>query len=315
MLAWAYTACMALGFWLFALLAGVLVWRRFNIHDQAYDDARLRDVGIVAWLMLLALEPVLVCVWTANVTGQGPSATLTILPGVLSATHFGHAMAVRWLALLALGVAFLRYRGWHVRVWIAVCLIAFAWSHSIAGHAGETSDFGWPVWVDSMHFLATTVWAGFILAGARPPLANAHREYARTVQRLSTIAAVLLVLVAATGIANAGYVLHRPADLLASAYGHILDAKLAAVAVALVLAAVNRYLLLPRLALACSVPVHRGPVRDWMYARFLAGRRGVSADSAQDALRISLGLEAVTLFIALFLAALLHQSMPPMAGG
>lgn len=310
--AWVYTAGTVADFWLFAALAGAWIWAAVSSDEYA---AQVRGIAFAAWLALLVLEPLLFLAWTASVSGASVAATIPLLPRVLAVTHFGHALLIRWLALALLGLALAQpVRGLPV-IWIFAGAAVFAWSHSVTGHAGDIGDYAWPVWVDSLHFLAACAWAGGVLLAAWRPADTADfRGYAQAVQRLSLLAALLLAIVVATGIVNAMHMLRQPADLVDTGYGRLLDWKLLAVVLTLMLAALNRYLLLPRLVLACGLAPRRGPLHALLDRILLTRNTAPAPEAAARALRLSLGLEALALLTALTLAGLLRQAMPPMPG-
>jgi copper transport protein len=115
------------------------------------------------------------------------------------------------------------------------------------GHASTAS----PEWLArtalALHGACAMLWAGALpsllyLCGAD------RRALAPSLLRFSRVALVAVVALAAAGGALVALQLRSPADLLDTAYGRLLTAKLAAVLVLLGLAAWNRLALTPRIA-------------------------------------------------------------------
>jgi putative copper resistance protein D len=102
---------------------------------------------------------------------------------------------------------------------------------------------------DAAHLIAAGLWLG-----ALPPLmlvlrgmAEPGRQYEVT-QRFSTLGIICVAALLASGIVNAYYLVGSVPALIGTAYGQILLLKLAFVLAMLAFAAVNRWLLVPRLA-------------------------------------------------------------------
>lgn len=93
-----------------------------------------------------------------------------------------------------------------------------------------------------------------VLALARPDTASASRirrggtDMAGPVNRFSQLAAAALVLAGVAGTVMAVFVMDRFADLWSTGWGRLLIAKVALVAMAVVLGARNRWLHMPALA-------------------------------------------------------------------
>ncbi|MCW2854045.1 MAG: hypothetical protein JWM84_3709, partial [Nocardioides sp.] len=92
------------------------------------------------------------------------------------------------------------------------------------------------------------------LALTLPALAARPREVAALVARFSTVAAAVLVLVAATGSLMAWRILGSWGGLVDTRYGQLLLVKIAIVGLVLLLAAYNRFRLLPHVR---SSPGHQ----------------------------------------------------------
>ncbi len=222
----------------------------------AHGARRCRRLFMRASLLALAASLAWMEVQAIAMTDQPPLAALLASGGVVAGTAFGRAWAVATLAL-AMCVALahvLRYRPMPLqRLGLAITLVAVA--HACAGHAGA-QGFGWLVPTMAVHLLATGLWAGGVFATVLVVLrGDAHSvDGARYAQRLSTLATVALLGVAATGAASAwhglGGSLAPLAPDTAPPWGVVLDVKLALVATAVALGGFNRFVVMPSLPAA-----------------------------------------------------------------
>ena len=277
----------------FAAMIGALATLAL-LQDTSSDWAalgarRCRGLFMRASLLALAASLAWMEVQAISMTDLPPWPALLASGGVIADTAFGRAWAVCALALascvaLAHG---LRYRPMPLqRLGLAISVAAGA--HAWAGHAGA-AGFGWLVPAMAVHVLATGLWAGGVFAAVLVVLrGDAHSvDGARYAQRLSTLATVALLGVAATGAASAwhglGGSLAPLAPDTASPWGVVLDAKLALVAVAVALGGFNRFVAMP--ALPASWPRFAWVLR----------------------------VEALVLLAALVAAAILANGEPPAA--
>ena len=126
---------------------------------------------------------------------------------------------------------------------------------SMISHAGSVPGSFWAVASDFIHLLAAAVWVGMLLQLAlvfvwsRRGLAEEVRARALSIylKRFSAIAAASLILVLATGAANAAVELSRPEDLVVTTYGWFLTAKLAVIVSLLLVTSLNALVLCPAL--------------------------------------------------------------------
>src|SRR5262249_14274785 len=122
----------------------------------------------------------------------------------------------------------------------------------LTGHAADGGDVTLAVAVDWAHAVAASAWTGGLIALAlvagRREAPWSRESLAAVVPRFSRLAGLCLLAVAVTGSYNAWTQLGGFSRLVTTAYGRVLIAKLVVVAVLVWLGAVNRYVLLPRLA-------------------------------------------------------------------
>lgn len=241
----------------FATMTGALATLAL-LQDTASDWAargarRCRDLFLHASALALVASLAWMAVQAIAMSDLAPGAALLAAGDVIADTGFGRAWAVATLALagcVALAWA-LRYRPMPMRR-LGLAVTAVAVAHASAGHAGA-NGFGWRVPAMAVHQLATGLWAGGVFAAVLAVLRGAPPaiDGARYVQRLSALATAALAGVIATGIAAAWHGLDGSLAALdpatASSWGVTLDVKLALVATAVVLGALNRFVWLPAL--------------------------------------------------------------------
>jgi putative copper resistance protein D len=215
-------------------------------------------VGLASWLAWLSMLAI-------SMSGQPAARALTpsVLGTLLGQTTFGRVWALRaalWLAIAVLllwprskqhGKSRVAHRIAPALALLVVCSLAWA------GHAIGTQPLH--ALVDAVHLLAASIWLGML-----PPLwlvirhacrssESAPANLAASAARLFSLPGMVAVgALALTGVGNALWLLDSPRDLVATNYGLVLLAKLAAFALMLGLAASNRILLAPAAHSAAS---------------------------------------------------------------
>jgi putative copper resistance protein D len=215
-------------------------------------------------------------------------------------TPFGTVSFLRFeLFAIAVVIAYLPLRGrWRFILLVpvsALLLITQAWF----GHSNEGTGLYriTMITVYGIHMLAAAAWAGglppllFAMIEQRRVGAYEPRENALDIcGRFSSMAIVAVTLVVWSGIANAGFRVEGSfLKLLDSDYGDLLLKKIAIVVAMLVLAYLNRFVLVPRLRAA-------GP-KDLRQINWL-----------KFSLAFDIGLGALVLYAS----AILGITMPPM---
>jgi copper transport protein len=249
--------------------------------------ARYSSMGAVVGVLLL------VPVSAAYQQGLGAS-------GIVSRSAWSHWLSADGLAAalvvggLACAVAFLGRRDplpeTGVRMLsIGGALIALG-SLPVVGH---TRSYG-PLWLvvptDLLHVVAAAIWFGGLvgLVVALPALAKRTSLATQTLARFSTLAGGLVAAVGAAGLVLGWRTLGSWSALVGTTYGLLLLGKVAVVGLVVVVAAWNRYNLLPA-------------IRDASYQdRILAGAR----------LRAAVRLEAVGLVVVLLATGFLVNQVP-----
>ncbi len=248
----------------------------------------------------------------AAVTGAATPLLATHVPGAsvadwLAATRdvlLGSPWGLTWLlreAALVVGIVLLAQR-WDEResrrrqlAWAVLLAVALldAW----AGHAITVdSDVAVTVLAAAAHLVAAGVWVGGLVLlgiGLWPVMRRGPRRQAHTIgtawRTFSPVAATSTVVLAASGLYEAGRHVDGPDSLTASAYGLALLGKILLVAVALGLAGYHTLVVNDRLAGVVGRRSGRG-------AGWLPRRRPFTMTTA---------LEAVVLVAAVGLAAVM----------
>jgi copper resistance protein D len=290
----------------FALLVGALITRSWLIDVQSEPILRcVRHLNRTAWLSsLTTLLSSIGVLWIhcATVTRVELMVGWAAIPSVLMETAFGFA----WLAgtasmLVVLASQFVRPQTQRASTAVVyLCVGGTALARSNVSHAVEAGQLSFRVWVDFLHLMSISVWAGVVMVTATflfPTLLRAHNSDSRLsvslLQSLSNSATVALVVLLASGAYNAWRNVDTPLNLVGTAYGTLLLVKLAFVLLAVSLGAYARTMVMPEIvALAKSMKHHEHAI--WL-------RR----------LHRILILESTILFAVFFVAALLVSSALP----
>ncbi|AOK30530.1 MULTISPECIES: CopD family protein [Burkholderia] len=255
----------------------------------------LRSLAVAAVVLVLADAGWLVY-QAASMSGTGLVGAFGAIPAVLAQTHVGYAWSVACGGAMLFAVAaFVRPGGSLAGALYGLAALIVAAGKASLGHAADSGVFSAAIGVQIVHIAATAVWGGLVIAGGMAVLPAMRASVARgalirIAQRLSGASAGAFAFVLVTGLLNAMRATDGMfASIDASPWGRVLLLKLALVALAAVLAALNRFSALPRL------------------------RRTASTEDAHTFNNV-LHLEAVTM-IGVFIAAAVLSSTAPIAAG
>jgi len=232
------------------------------------------------------------------------------LPLVLKDTLFGHI----WL--FRAGMVLLMWLTWNLGRLPArkptACIILFvaaaavAFTRSATGHPADQGQWSAPEWVDFIHLMAGSLWAGGLFAmsiAVFPAIGNRAippNTWADLVKNLSLVATLALGGVLLTGLLASIHYLGHLSALWDTPYGRTLLIKLTLVVGAILLGAANRFFLVPRIEAAVRprTPHPTTPLSpsDTNPLRWLA---------------VSVAVEAIVLLGVLVAAAVLLHGMPP----
>jgi copper resistance protein D len=213
-------------------------------------------LAFTSWAVWLALI-------AAEMSGQplAESVRVGVLSTVLARTSFGHVWVLRCglLVLLALAQLWSARRAADTRkpeiagaVIALVLLVTLAWT----GHAAGTPKATRPLHLtgDALHLLGAGLWLGtlvpllLVLGRAKSDGTPAWMSVAAAAtRRFSRLGLVAVLLLLATGVINAWLLVGSLPALLASPYGQWVMVKIALFAAIVVVAAVNRLWLSPRM--------------------------------------------------------------------
>jgi copper transport protein len=214
------------------LAVGLLVFRIFLLPDHGVT------VEIIGRLDRLLL--------TAAVIAGVLSVTLAALD---AGSWLSSALLVGGLAAALAGVgkgAYSPASTW-TRVGLAAAGLALA-SETIVGHTRAAEPMVGVILVDLAHLAAGAVWFGG-LVGLALALPSLSRRESLAVQALSTFSAwgaVMLAILVSAGLVLTWRIVQTWDNLWHSPFGHLLLVKVGLVAVIAGIAAVNRFILLPR---------------------------------------------------------------------
>ncbi|HYM69381.1 MAG TPA: CopD family protein, partial [bacterium] len=196
--------------------------------------------------------------WTlaaAGVVGIGASQAADVGVGIdrLLTTDLGRALWWRAGMVAAAGCAVALAAGRAAPARRALLRTAGAaaaaamLAHVLAGHAAASpAPWRWPnVAAQWLHFAAVGAWIGGLGALLAGMPGAADRDAGRAVRRFSAGAAIALATITATGVARAVYEVGTWHELVASAFGRVVDIKAVLLLVLAGLGAVNRYRSVP----------------------------------------------------------------------
>ncbi len=235
-----------------------LIIRPVSLSPRGFEpfEGLLRRVEAGA-LMLVALASVLELLLRALIMGGG---ILSNAGDALSLTLLETRYGTIWLLRIGfIGLVVLGWRFWPGITWSTgislLGAVAIALTRSLSGHAADWGDVTLPVLIDWLHLLAVSIWIGgllvmgFVLRATLTPTSNedAALGFALIARRFSILATVCVVGILTTGLFHPRLRLMSFSTLFWIPYGWTLLVKLSLVLLMLMLAALNRYHLLPRL--------------------------------------------------------------------
>ena len=238
--------------------------------EASWAAARLWAALAVAALLAMASGiALLVCV-AAVMAGSWSDLDADALVNVATGTGFGRIWAVR-LALAAALTALCLHRRRGPWKSTALVVLSAALLGSIAG-TGHAQDGAGAIRVvhvaaDALHLLAAGAWLGGIVAlfvmltaTVRAPCASAISGAVEASIRFSGLGYVAVATLVATGLVNSWLLVGSPHALASTGYGRLLCVKLALFAAMLLLAASNRFSIVPELLRQATAGGTRAPL-------------------------------------------------------
>lgn len=236
-----------------ALLLGTVA---FVAYCRPPGRARLRRPALAAWGVLLASTAALFLLRAPYEEGTSPTGAFALSALTRTATTRPGGLLLARLALLLLAAAcvpVLRPGAWRrvprraLLTAAAVFSVALSLTWAAAEHASAGPQVPVAVASAALHLLAMAAWMGGLAAllltlrrdpAAEPAPAGTPEPLVRTVARFSRLAFTSVTVLAVTGVYQSWRGLGSLDALTGTTYGHVLLAKLAAVA--LLLAAASR---------------------------------------------------------------------------
>lgn len=229
-----------------------------TLHRRLWQIATGSLIAVIgSGILWLAMEAVLM-------SGLGVERALAreTLGTVLNETLFGRLWKIRFGLAIALTVLLVSVRGRLKncdRRIPAICLLfagtllaTLAWSGHAA--AGRGANHVIHLFADAVHLLAAGAWFGalvplvlVLVCALRIPSSENAGFAVHATRRFSTLGVASMTVLVSGGVANSWYTVGSVNALFVTRYGQLLLLKLSLFAVVLVLAAINRLYLTPRL--------------------------------------------------------------------
>jgi putative copper resistance protein D len=246
---------------------------------KARDRASVRGArSLVAIVVLSGLAWLVASI--TYVTDQGSPFDSETLIVFFFQTSFGKVWILRLALLLCIAIVGLSRMERNFRTFLVMLLSGLLVSQALLGHAAMGR--GWRGLLMStaysMHVLAAALWFGGLVPLARLLLRmprdaggeERHRSF-ESFSRFSAVAFAAMLVIIATGIANTVLHVHLPSELVLSDYGRVITLKAALLACVLLLACVNRFILMPRLSIEQRARSARSALVRTIAAEFLFG--------------------------------------------
>lgn len=231
----------------------------FSGYSRRHDDtgsavaakaARRTDVDLLSVVIALSLGIAATPVWIvfqgldALDVASGGWVSADVWSAGLSATAYGRAALIGAAAMVASLVS-LRIGGYRIRLALAAfALVLVGLAASAAGHAATAPQRFATVPAIMLHMMGVTAWIGGLLP-LRATLGKselAPRSEIAALLLFSRLIPFILTVLVGSGLLLAVVQVQTPTNLWTTSYGQVLLAKLAVVALMVVLAAVNRFL-------------------------------------------------------------------------
>lgn len=248
------------------ILFGVPLFSLYALKNEERSTfpGRVFPIAIFGSILLgMALSVASLVVMAKNMTGAADYQTIEshAFGMILGETYFGTAWISRMAALAACLIGILRFRNEPAQGCLIVslggglALGSLAWGGHGAMDEGVRGVLHFTA--DILHLLAAGAWVGalasFLALAKQGPNEKQFAVLARTSVGFAVAGTVIVAMLIATGIINFYLIAGTNLKLLfLSAYGRLLLLKLALFAGMLLMAALNRYRLAPRIEAAVS---------------------------------------------------------------
>lgn len=273
------------------------VWLPPQADATPSSTSTLRKTIDISLVLLIITTGLVLLLRTAALADASLLESLEFVPKVIEKSHYGTTWLGRTGALLLMVLLWCFYlrkrQGSLVNIvfMLSVCSIAFFISG--ASHAGEQGLVTWENANNALHILGGCLWGGSVIIYLMlfKQFSTLNLSYTDTAHRLTLIATIALLTTLSTGLINAWLRLETLDALWTTEYGLTLVAKLGFVAIMMGIGALNRFVLIPKLARHEITPFP-------------------STASAHLSFRNALSIDRIVFFIIIFAAAYLATLSP-----
>jgi putative copper export protein/mono/diheme cytochrome c family protein len=250
-----------------ALLCGLTLFLLF-VAEPAFRRAAPvpalaqlnRQFCVLAWSALavaILTGTAWLAVLSARMSGE-PLGDMDAIPSVLTGTTFGRVWLIRLGLVVLIAALLLRFdpaQGWRTRAESAVggllgaaYIAGLAWAgHGAAGSLLQSLG-------DAAHLVAAGGWLGglipFVMVMARAHSGRSRADALLATEvtaRFSTLGIVIVAILVVSGTLNSWYLVGDVPHLVGTDYGRLLLIKIVLFVAMVAIAAVNRFVLMPRL--------------------------------------------------------------------
>lgn len=313
----------------FALVMGGTVCRLWVLpqskgcHGDAVMHKNIRGFELFGIILLITGTLFGLPARALEMSGRPMYELFKVLPIVLNRTHFGSVWKIgavcvfALLVLWAAGGKLSRSRGY--QLFTLIVLLALAATRSASGHAADKGDFTIPELADFLHLISGSVWGGglIILSFAVPSGLVCFEDgslkvprAAEMVSRFSAMAGMALGVLVITAIYNGNHYVKTCSLVTGTSYGQTVVAKMALLALLVMLGGYNRYMSVPLLRRLAGYPetgfVYRHVVK--RYFSFLIPKWNL--DNAPEKFIRKVTIEALLVIIVFLCASMLRHEMP-----
>lgn len=263
-----------------------------------------------------------VLIRSMEMSGQPFSEICSVLPTVLSRTHYGHVWLARTAAITLMTL--MPAAGGRARdsrifqlIMLALALVA-SMTMSASGHASDAGDFSSNEIMDWLHLVAVSVWGGglfvlsmVILPGLIGPDDRQEALIADVARRFSRMAGIAVGIVIITAIYNYLVYVGSFEALLMTPYGLTVIAKIVLLFILVNLGGFNRYVSVPLLQEWAGASAEGRGTITRIVLRFYP-RLQLDGSGRRIALRFMrcVRTEAALIVCVLLCAALLRHGIP-----
>jgi putative copper resistance protein D len=259
---------------------------------------------------------------SVQMSGRPFSEICSVLPIVLSQTHYGHVWLVRISTLVLSAITLMAGRrhldSRNLQFSMLILFLVVSMTLSASGHSSNEGDFSIPEIMDWLHLVAASVWGGglfvlsiVILPRLVKPDTGQEVLIADVARQFSTIAGIFVGVMLITALYNAWHFVSSVSAFWKTPYGRIAGVKAVLLLPLLLLGAFNRYINVPLLQQWAGLPLKYKNLISRFVLR-LYGQLKQSRDGRLIPFRFmnSVRVEAVLIAGLLFWAALLRHEIP-----